>query len=125
MSTCNNPPPPIIVSLQASACDDHICQDASITLLHGYGLSWRAAVSVLTVRQQNRLRHKPGAAADSLAASHLPHLVPALVRPVLQDSNYFNLAIAPILRSMPQQKLRVLAELQVCCGGAPAAPSSI
>lgn len=31
-----------------------------------------------------------------------------------QDSNYFNLAIAPILRSMPQQKLRVLAELQVC-----------
>lgn len=36
----------------------------------------------------------------------------------LQDSNYFNLAIAPILRSMPQQKLRVLAELQVhmsCC----------
>lgn len=30
----------------------------------------------------------------------------------VKDSNYFNLAIAPILRSMPQQKLRVLAELQ-------------
>jgi len=35
----------------------------------------------------------------------------------MQDSNYFNLAIAPILRSMPQQKLRVLAELQVRRGG--------
>jgi hypothetical protein len=34
-----------------------------------------------------------------------------------QDSNYFTLAIAPILRSMPQQKLRVLAELQVCDTG--------
>jgi hypothetical protein len=52
-------------------------------------------------------------------------LLPAAAHPVLQDSNYFNLAIAPILRSMPQQKLRVLAELQVCAGGRLAARSSI
>lgn len=43
-----------------------------------------------------------------------PHSPPSLCTHVQkQDSTYFNLAIAPILRSMPQQKLKVLAELQV------------
>eukprot|EP00879_Flechtneria_rotunda_P029560 GHRR01031982.1.p1 GENE.GHRR01031982.1~~GHRR01031982.1.p1 ORF type:complete len:155 (+),score=30.11 GHRR01031982.1:317-781(+) len=32
----------------------------------------------------------------------------------VKDPNYFNLAIAPILRRMPAQKLSVLAGLQVC-----------
>lgn len=31
----------------------------------------------------------------------------------IKDSTYFNLAIAPILRKMPPQKLAVLADLQV------------
>jgi hypothetical protein len=41
---------------------------------------------------------------------------PCTTAPPTQDSTYFNLAIAPILRNMPQQKLRVLAELQVHYG---------
>lgn len=34
----------------------------------------------------------------------------------IKDSTYFNLAIAPILRKMPPQKLAVLADLQVRTG---------
>jgi hypothetical protein len=34
----------------------------------------------------------------------------------IKDATYFNLAIAPILRKMPPQKLAVLADLQVGAG---------
>lgn len=44
-------------------------------------------------------------------------MLPVALCSCTPDTTYFNLAIAPILRNMPQQKLRVLAELQVRAHG--------